>query len=150
MSDTFVLQGMDKFSFDISEPYSAPHSLLFALILARDVALKTAKSGNDPLFSDENEFRSVAKEIQQQYLFSFSSGNREAVFELVRAYLDQHPDERVEKAIEFASLPENQPSIEEFHSNVGFSLPPKKIVKNEAAKKHKKKMAAQSKRRNRK
>lgn len=143
MSDTFVLQGMDKFTFSISEPYSAPHSLLFSLILVRDMVLESPED-DDTLLTNEAEFRAAASAIQQQYLFG--SVDRAAMFQIVREYLHQHPDARMEQAVEFASRPENQPSIE------GLGMPPSvpALSKKAAdAKKRKKKLAALSKRRNR-
>lgn len=145
MSNTFVLQGMDKFTFGISEPYSAPHSLLFSLILARDMVLESPED-DDPMLSSEAEFRAAASAIQQQYLFG--SLDRTATLLIVREYLHLHPDVRMEQAVDFASRPENQPSIE------GFDIPPStthaaSAKKAAEAKKRKKKLAALSKRRNR-
>lgn len=134
---------MDKFTFGISEPYSAPHSLLFSLILARDMALGSPED-DDPMLSSEAEFRAAASAIQQQYLFG--SVDRVAMLQIVGEYLHQHPDARMGQAVEFASRPENQRSIE------GFGMPPSipALSKKAAdAKKRKKKLAAQSKRKNR-
>lgn len=134
---------MDKFTFGISEPYSVPHSLLFSLILARDMALESPED-NDPILSSETEFRAAASAIQQQYLFG--SLDRAVMLQIVREYLHQHPDARMEQAVEFASRPENQPLIE------GLGMPPSvpALSKKAAdAKKRKKKLAALSKRRNR-
>jgi len=65
---------------------------------------------------------------------------------LVKNYLQQYPDERVEGFLPFSRRPENQPRIDDtFSSGAGRTVSPRRS----AMLKNKKKMAAVSKRKNR-
>ncbi len=146
MSELFQLLGMEQFQFTISEPYSSPHSQVFSLIAARDLGLQVKADENDnTLLSDEAEFRAVAGEIAEQYIFA-NADIRARVFLSVENYLQQYPDERVEGFLAFSRRPENQPRIDDtFSSGAGRTLSPRRS----AALKSKKKMVAASKRKNR-
>lgn len=146
MSELFQLQGMEQFNFQASEPYSSPHSQVFSLIAARDLALQVkADEDDDTLLTDEAEFRALAGEIAEQYIFG-NGDIRERVFLSVEDYLQQYPDERVEGFLAFSRKPENQPRIDGAVSGgVGRTSSPRRS----AALKSKKKMAAASKRKNR-
>lgn len=146
MSELFQLQGMEQFQFAVSEPYSSPHSQVFSLIAARDLGLQVkADEDDNTLLTDEAEFRAVAGEIAEKYIFA-NADIRERVFLSVADYLQQYPDERVEGFLEFSRRPENQPRIDDaFNSGVARTPSPRRS----AALKNKKKMAAASKRKNR-
>lgn len=145
MSELFQLQGMEQFNFQASEPYSSPHSQVFSLIAARDLALQVkADEGDDTLVTDLSEFGAVAAEIAEQYLFG-NGDIRERVFLSVDNYLHHYPDERVKGYLEFARRPENQPQIEASNS-IGSKT---SSTGKRAAMKTKKKIAAASKRKNR-
>lgn len=148
MSDTavFQLQGMEQFSFSVSAPYLAPHSVTFSLIAARDLAMRVKADDDDnTLLTDEAEFRAVAGEIAEQYIFA-NADIRERVFHSVENYLQQYPDERIQGFFEFARRPENQPRVDAFDSGGSKAL---SSPRRSAALKNKKKMAAASKRKNR-
>lgn len=145
MSEMFQMQGMGQFKFGVSEPYSSPHSRVFSLIAARDLAIQVkADDDDDRLLSDEAEFYMVADGIAEQYIFA-NEDIRERVFISVESYLQQHPDERIEGALEFARSPENQPMLGGFMNDVKKSQSTRKL----ASQKNKKKMATASKRKNR-
>lgn len=145
MSEIFTLQGMDQFKFGVSEPYSSPHSRVFALIVARDIALDVNADENDSsLLTEEAKFQEVATRIATEYLFG-DPEMREHVFHLVEVYLQEYPDPIIESALEFSRRPENQPQIEAFGGMGGGGTPTRKKLVS----KNKKKMAAASKRKNR-
>lgn len=145
MSENFQLQGMEQFSFGVSEPYSSSHSKVFSLIAARDLALQVKADEDDSnLLTSEAEFHEVATELTTQYLFG-DPDFRARVFHSVEAYLQEYPDSAIESALEFARLPENQPQIEGFGGLGGGGTPTRKKLVS----KNKKKMAAASKRKNR-
>lgn len=99
---------------------------------------------DDSIFCCEKEFRATASAIQMQYLFV--AKDRASMLQSVGDYLQQYPNARMKQAVEFASRSENQPGpIEFFGIPPSILLPPKRHVNT---KKHKKKIADQSKRRN--
>lgn len=148
MNNQFILQGMEKFSFEVSEPYSAPHSLIFSLIAARCRAVDPEGGCGELVFTDEREFRSMAGDFQQVYLFDPHPLSRAGFIAMVNDYLHQYPDKRIERFVEFVSLPENQPRIE-FFGSINSSLAKNNGVKI-SVKMRRKKMAEQSRRKNRK
>lgn len=148
MIDRFVLQGMEKFTFEVSEPYSVPHSLIFSLIAARCRAVDLEESCDRLLFTDEREFRSMADEFQQLYLFPPSPFSLIGIVAMVKDYLHQYPDKQIDEFVKFASLPGNQSHLE-FFGNINPSSAKKKDA-NVGVKMRRKQMAAKSKRKNRK
>lgn len=144
MSEIFQMQGMGQFKFGVSEPHSSPHSRIFSLIAARDLALQVNADENDnSLLTEEAKFHEVATGISTEYLFG-DPDMREHVFHSVEAYLQEYPDPIIESALEFSRLPENQPQIAGFGGLGGGTPTRKRLVS-----KNKKKMAAASKRKNR-
>jgi len=144
MSEIFQMQGMGQFKFGVSEPHSSPHSRIFSLIAARDLALQVNADENDSsLLTEEAKFHEVATGISTEYLFG-DPDMREHVFHSVEAYLQEYPDPIIESALEFSRLPENQPQIEGVGGLGGGTPTRKKLVS-----KNKKKMASASKRKNR-
>lgn len=145
MSEIFQMQGMGQFKFGVSEPHSSPHSRIFSLIAARDLALQVNADENDSsLLTEEAKFHEVATGISTEYLFG-DPDMREHVFHSVEAYLQEYPDSIIESALEFARQPENQPQLAGFNSTGGGATSSRRSLVS----KNKKKMAAASKRKNR-
>lgn len=143
MSEQFVLQPLEIEGqrLDFSIPYAAPHSELLTAIVARqdieDDPTEALKDGLELCFED------LRKQLQPIFLMG-SHETQEMMLTVVDEYLEQYPDERVSDYVNFVR--NNRPI-----TNPGYAMPrEKQRVQALKDKKHKEKMKAKSRRRNRK